>query len=93
MAYVQRFVDWSDLLDLVRQTGPKDSTKADIYLSYRAPLDYHPVLVHIVRAFKNGKIRIHTRDLKFTADSGHLDRFVKSLRESDNLTATEERGE
>jgi len=46
------------------------------YLWYQAPLNTHPVTVRVIRAFKNGKLRIACGDMRFTADAGHLDRFA-----------------
>jgi hypothetical protein len=44
-------------------------------LYYQAPLDPLPQRVEICRRFKNGKVRVRARDVEFTADAGHLDRF------------------
>jgi hypothetical protein len=42
---------------------------------YHAPLDLHPVIVVVTKRFKNGKLRVRSGSLAFTADGGHLDRF------------------
>ncbi len=60
------FATWSDVVTAANRS---------VVLWYHAPLDIHPVRVHVVRVFKNGKIRISAIGLTFTADSGHLNRF------------------
>lgn len=49
------------------------------YLHYKAPLDYRPHAIRVVRVYKNKKIRLDPEMADtdpFTADRGHLDRFV-----------------
>jgi hypothetical protein len=48
---------------------------------YRAPLDRYVVPIVVTRYFKNGKLRCQYHDIKFTADQGHLDRFLKKSKE------------
>lgn len=61
------FATWSDLLRHV-DAGNKR-------LTYKAPLDPHPVVVWVAKRFKNGKLRLTRADVSFTADAGHLDRL------------------
>jgi hypothetical protein len=63
---LETFGCWSGLLQAVKDGA---------ILYYHAPLDVSPRRVSIVRAFKNGKLRILAGDAVFTADPGHLDRF------------------
>ncbi len=44
-------------------------------LYYRAPLDVNSTRVEVRKVYKNGKIVLDTGDVRFTADSGHLDRM------------------
>jgi hypothetical protein len=46
---------------------------------YRAPLDRHAVPVVVTRRFKNGKLRVAYHRASFTADQGHLARFVHKV--------------
>ncbi len=66
-----RFETWGELLAFVAH-GPRECET----LTYKAPLDRFPFVVEVKKVFKNGKIRIHAGELKFTADAGHLDRFT-----------------
>jgi len=61
------FARWEDLLVYLRGNNA-------VY--YKAPLDFHPVRVEIAKIYKNGKLRVKARDVSFTADPGHLDRFT-----------------
>lgn len=66
----RRYDRWSDVL---HAAGRHE------YLYYRAPLDYRPHAVRVVRVYKNRKIRLdpETADVDpFTVDRGHLDRFM-----------------
>lgn len=63
---------WSDVLDAARRHVGE-------YIHYQAPLDYRPHAVRVVRVYKNKKIRLDPEMAgtdPFTADRGHLDRFV-----------------
>lgn len=65
------FLTWDDVLRHAR---------AGHQLWYQAPLDRHPWSIRVVKVFKNGKIRIDpmSNDAdNFTADNGHLTRFLK----------------
>lgn len=62
------FSSWDELLAHI---------DADRNLFYHAPLDRFPSLVAVRRRFKNGKLRVWSGSLAFTADSGHLDRFKR----------------
>lgn len=43
---------------------------------YQAPLDHGPCDVHVIKAFKNGKLRVsHVTAGRFTIDASHLDRM------------------
>lgn len=42
---------------------------------YHAPLDTLPRLVTVVKAYKNGKLRLRAGDVTFTADRDHLSRL------------------
>ena len=44
-------------------------------LWYKAPLDFRPARVTVVRAFKNGKLRLSCFGTTWTADEGHAERF------------------
>lgn len=60
---------WRDVLDIAR-VGER--------LWYKAPFDMNPVLIRVVKVFKNGKIRIDPMApgaSNFTVDEGHLSRF------------------
>ena len=46
------------------------------YVYYKAPLDFSPVIVTVTKRFKNGKLRLAWAHGSFTADPGHLDRFL-----------------
>ena len=66
-----RYDNWNAVLSAARKHG---------YLYYHAPMDYQPHRVRVVRVFKNRKIRLDpgwTEYDLFTADRGHLDRFVR----------------
>ena len=43
---------------------------------YKAPLDNYPVPVVVTKVFKNEKLRIQFLNKSFTADPGHLGRFL-----------------
>lgn len=60
------FQTWEAVLAHAREGKP---------LWYHAPMDLRPRLVVVRQVFKNGKIRLMTPDLHFTADEGHLSRF------------------
>ena len=62
---LESFNDWSEVLKAARWRQ----------LYYQAPLDLAPRRVYVQRAFKNGKLRLSGGDCRFTADSGHLERF------------------
>lgn len=47
-------------------------------LAYHAPMSVRPCSVRVVRAFKNGKLRLdpgYVNGDAFTADASHLDRM------------------
>ena len=46
-----------------------------VSLYYQAPLDSAPRPVFILKQFKNGKIRLTSGEVTFTAGATHLDRF------------------
>ncbi len=46
---------------------------------YKAPMDRHAVPICVTRRFKNGKLRCVYHHYKFTADQGHLARFVHKI--------------
>jgi hypothetical protein len=48
-------------------------------LFYQAPLDTTPRRVTVLKAYKNGKLRIQAGECAFTVDDGHLDRFRVAL--------------
>ena len=63
------FLSWAVLLEYIAGGGR---------VAYQAPLDYRPRIVHVVKVFKNGKIRLDPLSNEadtFTADEKHLDRF------------------
>lgn len=60
------FLTWADLLEHVDRRSA---------LYYQAPLDLHPRRVTITRKFKNGKLRVCTGTMYFTANSAHLSSF------------------
>ncbi len=67
------FAGWNSVLAHATQGKP---------LYYQAPLDSRPVLVRIVKVYKNGKVRIDplcSDADKFTADFEHADRFRYAL--------------
>ncbi len=69
MAWNQ-YDDWAAVLSAARKHE---------YLYYRAPLDHRPHAVRVKRVYKNKKIRLDPETAgtdPFTADRGHLDRFV-----------------
>lgn len=71
MTHWQKFRTWGALL-VHLSNGAQ-------WIWYHAPLDVRPRLVKVVRIYKNGKVRInpgHPDCDPFTADSGHLDRFM-----------------
>jgi hypothetical protein len=49
---------------------------------YRATLDRYAVPVVVTRYFKNGKLRCDYHGVKFTADRGHLNRFLKKCEDN-----------
>ncbi len=59
-------MEWNDVIECA---------KMDIRMSYKAPMDYKAFTVHVLKMFKNGKIRIKILALTFTVDKGHADRF------------------
>jgi len=73
-----KFETWSELLAFVSRESRECET-----LRYQAPLDSYAFAVDVQKVFKNGKIRIHAGELKFTVDEGHLNRF--SLRTIETL--------
>lgn len=56
------------------------------YIGYHPPMDFSPTNVAVKMVYKNGKIKVHSFDLKFTIDSGHLDRMRKPALTIDNIT-------
>lgn len=46
-----------------------------VSLFYKAPLDACPRPVFVTKQFKNGKMRVTSGEVTFTADPTHLDRF------------------
>ena len=62
------FKSWDEVLSAAR-SGES--------LWYHAPMDLLPCAIRVKRVYKNRKIRIEawSRDLSFTADAGHLNRF------------------
>jgi len=64
------FSSWDEVLAFAKRGG---------WLFYHAPLDLRPCSVHVVKVYKNGKIRIDpgAGADPFTADSGHLSRFKR----------------
>ncbi len=68
----RNYDDWKEVLHMARKN-------VGGYLSYKAPLDYRPTEVRVVRVYKNGKIRLDPEQAgydPFTANRGHLDRFM-----------------
>ena len=65
------FKTWTDVLSFVDRGG---------WLWYHAPLDLRPSSVTVVKRFKNGKLRLSSGDVTFTADSGHLSRMRRQAR-------------
>ena len=66
---------WPALLDLARE---EIARRGFALVYYKAPLDARPVMVEIVKVYKNNKVRVWpygTGVEPFTADSRHLDRF------------------
>lgn len=61
-----KFDSWSDVLTHVDTGG---------WLWYHAPLDLRASSVLVRKRYKNGKLRLSSGDVSFTADSGHLDRM------------------
>lgn len=70
----ETFETWESLLAAAATDGNGRST-----LYYHAPLDCRPAAIHVVRVYKNGKIRIRGGGLTFTCDAGHLSRFRKGV--------------
>ena len=62
-----RFTSWLAL---------RHAAETNASLFYWAPLDHTPRRVCALRVFKNGKLRLAHGGVRFTADSGHLDRFL-----------------
>lgn len=62
----QSFASWHGVLH---------AAENKVSLFYWAPLDTAPRPVFVVKAFRNGKLRITGGELIFTTDPGHLDRF------------------
>lgn len=62
--------------------GVRHAAKNRVSLFYKAPLDPAPRPVFVVKAFKNGKIRLTSGEVTFTADAGHTDRFLWLEREA-----------
>jgi hypothetical protein len=62
------FVSWNDVLSHIAQGNQ---------LYYAAPLDREPMIVVVLKSYKNGKLRLRAKfgDVTFTADRDHLDRF------------------
>ena len=46
-----------------------------VSLFYQAPLDTAPRPVFVTKQFRNGKLRVTSGEVTFTADPSHLDRF------------------
>ena len=70
MSQWRHYINWTDVLIAARDHDQ---------LYYKAPLDWHPQAVRVVRVYKNKKIRLDPETVDadpFTADRGHLDRFV-----------------
>ena len=63
---MNRFDSWDDVLAFVDRGG---------WLWYHAPLDIRASCVLVHKRYKNGKLRLSSGDVSFTADSGHLDRM------------------
>ncbi len=59
------FASWFDVLQYC-------DTHAWIY--YHAPMDINPVVVAVVKVFKNGKMRVDVHGNKFTIDIDHRSR-------------------
>ena len=62
------FACWFGLLEYLREHNN--------IVYYKAPLDFHPTMIVVSKVYKNGKLRVKARDVSFTADAGHLDRFM-----------------
>lgn len=64
---LETFATWADVLTFVEKGG---------WLWYHAPLDLRAQTVRVVRAYKNGKLRLDPGGDAdpFTADAGHLSR-------------------
>lgn len=62
------YASWADVLAAAKATSG---------FWYQAPLDRHVTWVRIVRVFKNGRLRLTTGLYTFTADAGHLPRFMR----------------
>lgn len=60
------FEFWTEVLTVAQRGGR---------LWYHAPLDVGPSPIHVLRVFKNGKLRVRGGGVTFTADSDHLSRF------------------
>lgn len=58
----------------------RHAAETNTSLFYQAPLDIAPRPVFARKVFKNGKIRIDAGEVSFTADSGHLERFLQLVK-------------
>jgi len=68
---LQTFGSWGDVLTHAKAGKP---------LYYQAPMDRHASRIRVVKVFSNKKIRIDPMSNQadnFTADSGHLGRFLR----------------
>ena len=59
----------------------KHAAETNETMFYHAPMDVTPRRVWPRKIFKNGKVRLSAGDITFTADPGHLDRFLRLERE------------
>jgi hypothetical protein len=57
-----------------------------VSLYYHAPLDIAPRPIFVTKLFKNGKVRVTSGEVTFTADSSHLDRFRYIERSEKTVT-------
>ena len=55
--------------------GLQTAIDEKVSLYYHAPLDTAPRPVFVTKRFRNGKIRVTSGEVAFTADPSHLDRF------------------
>jgi hypothetical protein len=58
-----------------------------VSLFYSAPLDGVPRPVFVTKSFKNGKLRVTSGEVTFTADPAHLDRFYWLEKTQETVSA------